>query len=127
VKRRSIGGATGALRAAGPSFNCAISSFNQSRHTMRNERVLGILRPTMKFFRATHTQTQTRGVRRARAIVIACVMALFAKHTLCVCGRRRHSSESEFARAAAAQRGEMCLCLISKGLHAQRGLMRATL
>jgi uncharacterized protein YggT (Ycf19 family) len=81
VKRRSIGGATGALRAAGPSFNCAISSFNQSRHTMRNERVLGILRPTMKFFRATHTQTQTRGVRFA--IVIACVMALFAKHTLC--------------------------------------------
>jgi hypothetical protein len=58
VKRRSIAPGqqahTACSQPAGPSFNCAISSFNQSRHTMRNERVLGILRPTMKFFRATH-------------------------------------------------------------------------
>lgn len=131
VKRCSIARATGALRAAGPTFNCAISSFNQSRHTMRNERV-----QELRYFAANNeilpSVTQTPGVRLFALCVCDCdcimrdgvarVLTLFAKHIVRACGCIQrgcwHSSESECTSLPKRRRGEMCL--ISKGLPPQR-------
>lgn len=94
---------------AGPSFNCAISSFNQSRHPMRNESVQVLC----VVFCGKQWNSLKRHTNSEGAIVCDCmrdgVHALFAKHThiVCVCGCSGavDTLAHEFARVA--QRRDM--------------------